>query len=287
VPRRVALVTCAELPELDEDDRLLRAELERRGVEVRPAVWDDPAVEWDGFDLAVLRSPWDYVQRRDAFLTWARGVPRLRNDADVVAWNTHKGYLRDLAAAGVPVVHTDWIEPGGDFSAPDGAYVVKPAVSAGSKDTGLYRPGDERLASGLVSRILDSGRTVMVQPYLDSVATAGETALLFFGDGDGRPRFSHAARKGPMLTGPDRGGDELFVPEEITARQPSADEIEVAEAALAAAPDGLLYARVDLIRGDDGAPVVVELELAEPSCFLGTSDGAAARFADAITARLR
>ncbi|HWR84549.1 MAG TPA: hypothetical protein VN200_01000 [Rhodoglobus sp.] len=284
---RVALVTCAELPDLDDDDRLLRAELEARGVEVAPAVWDDPAVEWDGFDLAVLRSPWDYASRRDEFVAWARAVPRLLNGAEVVAWNTHKGYLRDLAAAGVPVVETDWYEPGERFTPRDGAYVVKPAVSAGSKDTGLYRPGDEALAAGLAARILASGRTVMVQPYLESVATAGETALLFFGDGRGSPAFSHAARKGPMLTGPDRGGDELFVAEVITARQPGADELAVAEAALAAAPDGLLYARVDLIRGDDGSPVIVELELTEPSCFLSTSEGAAGRFADAISARLR
>lgn len=282
----IALVTCADLPELDPDDRLLLPELAARGIAVDIVAWDAPGADWSAYALAVLRNPWDYPPRRDEFVAWARSVPRLANPGEVVQWNTHKGYLRDLAAAGVPVVPTGWLEPGDAFEAPAGSYVLKPAVSAGSKDTGLYREGDEALAAAHARRLLEQGRTVMVQPYLASVDSAGETTLLYFADRDGVPRFSHAARKGPMLTGPDTGVDSLYVPEVITSRAPSAAELAVADAAVAAAPGGLLYARVDLLPGDDGAPVVVELELTEPSCFLGTADGAAARFAEGIAARL-
>lgn len=278
---RIALVTCAELPDLDPDDHLVIAPLADRGIEAVPAVWDDPTVDWAGFDLVVLRDPWDYVARRDEFVAWARSVPRLLNPASVVEWNTHKGYLRELAAAGVPVVATQWLEPGDAFVVPAGAFVIKPAISAGSKDTGLYTPEEEALARAHVERLLADGRTVMVQPYLEAVEDAGETALLYFAGPQGL-RFSHAARKGPMLTGPDRGVEGLYVEEQISARVPSEAELEVGALAVAAAPPGLLYARVDLIRGPGDSPVLIELELTEPSLFLRTSDAAAARFADAI-----
>ena len=285
-PSRIALVTCAELPDLDPDDRLVRAPLAALGIEAVPAIWDDPDVDWAGFDLVVLRDPWDYVARRDEFVAWARSVPRLLNPASVVEWNTHKGYLRELADAGVPVVPTEWFEPGDVFAAPAGAFVVKPAISAGSKDTGLYRPGQAALAGEHAGRLLAAGRTVMVQPYLPAVESAGETALLYFAAPDGL-RFSHAARKGPMLTGPDLGADGLYVQEQISARQPSPEELVVGDRAIRAAPPGLLYARVDLIQGPDGSPVVVELELTEPSLFLGTADGAASRFAKAIAGAMQ
>lgn len=283
---RIALVTCSALPDLDPDDRLVIAPLAGLGIEAVPAIWDDATIDWAGFDLVVLRDPWDYVERRDEFVAWARSVPRLLNPAPVVEWNTHKGYLRELAAAGVPVVPTRWLEPGDRFAPPDGDFVVKPAISAGSKDTGLYRESDAALGIAHVERLLAAGRTVMVQPYLAAVEGSGETALLYFASASGALEFSHAARKGPMLTGPDRGVEGLYVEEQIDTRRPSAAELAVGALAIAAAPAGLLYARVDLIAGAGGAPVLIELELTEPSLFLGTADDAAARFARAIASRL-
>ncbi|MEU7934027.1 ATP-grasp domain-containing protein [Micromonospora echinofusca] len=290
---RVALVTCADLPDLDPDDRLLLDPLARRGVTADVRDWADPGADWPAYDLAVLRSPWDYALRRDEFVAWASRVPTLANPADVVRWNTDKRYLAELSAVGVPTVPTSWVAPGEDWRPPatSGEYVVKPAVSAGSQDTGRYDladPHHRELAVAHVRRLSDAGRLTMVQPYLDAVDTAGETALLYLAGPDG-PTFSHAIRKGPMLTGPDLGVDGLHRPEEITARTATAAQLAVAERALAAVPGGsgrLLYARVDLIPGRDGAPVLVELELTEPSLFLGHADGAADRLADAILLHL-
>lgn len=286
---RVALVTCAELPQLDTDDQLVLEPLRTLGVDVETPVWDDPAVDWAGFDLAVLRNPWDYARRREQFLAWVRSVPRLLNPAAVVEWNTDKVYLRDLAAAGLPVVPTTWLEPGA--AAPHlpvgGEYVVKPSVSAGSADTGRYDLADQQqrgLAAAHVEKLLARGDTVMLQPYLSAVDTAGETAMLHLGG-----VFSHAIRKGPLLDGPDlRDGAPLWS-EDIAAREASEEERDVARRTLAAIPGGseqLLYARVDVIPGPDGAPVVLEVELTEPSLFLATSPGAPERLARAITAQL-
>ncbi|WP_431925183.1 ATP-grasp domain-containing protein [Micromonospora wenchangensis] len=290
---RVALVTCSRFADLYPDDRLVLAPLAARGVTVEAAVWDDPRVDWAGYDLVVLRSPWDYAPRRDEFVAWAASVPTLVNPADVVRWNTDKRYLGELAAAGVPTVPTSWVAPGDVWAPPPtpGRYVVKPTVSAGSLDTGRYDPADPThrdLAVAHVRRLTAAGRTTMVQPYLDAVDTAGETALLFVAGPDGLT-FSHAIRKGAMLDGPDLGVEGLYRPERIDARTPAGEQLAVAERVLAEVPGGpgrLLYARVDLIPGPDGAPVLIELELTEPSLFLGHADGAAGRLADAVLVHL-
>jgi glutathione synthase/RimK-type ligase-like ATP-grasp enzyme len=285
---RVALVTCAPMNGLDPDDELVVAPLKERGVHAEPAVWDDPAVDWAGYDLAVVRYTWDYYPRRDAFLAWARRVPRLANPAAVLAWNTDKRYLRDLAAAGVPTAPTTWIEPGEPWTPPaTGEVVVKPAVSGGGVDTGRYDLADaaqRRLAAEHVRRLGGSGRLVMVQPYLSAVDEHGETALLWLGG-----RYSHAIRKGALLTGPDVGVEGLYRQEEITAREPTAEQLAVAERVLATVPHDaadLLYARVDLIPDGVGDPLLLEIELTEPSLFLGTAPGAPARLAEAIAGRL-
>ncbi|MGR6320969.1 hypothetical protein Q2K19_20920 [Micromonospora soli] len=291
---RVALVTCTALPDLDPDDRLVLAPLATRGVAAEALIWDDPAVDWSGYDLVVLRSPWDYALRRDEFVAWAQSVPRLVNPADVVTWNTDKRYLAELSAAGVPTVPTAWVEPGQSWTPPadSGEYVIKPAVSAGSQDTGRYDladPEHRELAVAHVRRLAEAGRVSMVQPYLSAVDTAGETALLFLAGPDGLA-FSHAIRKGPMLTGPDLGVAALYKEERIDARTATPEQLDTAEKTLAVVPGGtdrLLYARVDLIPGPGGAPVVVELELTEPSLFVGYADGAPDRLAEAITTQLR
>jgi glutathione synthase/RimK-type ligase-like ATP-grasp enzyme len=287
----VALATCSELPDLDPDDRLLLAPLAETGIDATAVVWDDPAVDWAAFDLVVVRNTWDYPLRRDQFVAWARSVPALANPAEVIAWNTDKRYLRDLATAGVPVVPTTWVPPDEAWSPPvDGEWVVKPAVSIGSRDTGRYLlPAQRDLAAAHVARLQAAGRLAMAQPYVPSVDSYGETALIYLGGA-----YSHAIRKGPMLSGPDPqvrgadGGDVLYVEEHITPRTPTDAERAVADATLRALPfdaSGLLYARVDLLDTPDG-PIVIEVELTEPSLFVGTAAGAPERFAAAVARHL-
>lgn len=270
---RVGLATSAGFPGLHVDERLVLAPLDRLGVEAEAVRWDDEAVDWSSYDLVVVRSTWDYTGRREEFLAWAASVPRLANPAPLLTWNTDKRYLAELAAAGVPVVPTAFVAPGEAYDVPAHEHVVKPTVSAGARDTRRFAAGED--STGHAAALLDAGRTVMVQPYQAAVDAAGETALLFFLGG-----LSHAARKGPVLVPTLSSPDEV----EIVPREASPAELEVARAALAAVPhDGpLLYARVDLVPGPDGAPVVMELELTEPSLFLSQAPGAADRFAQAV-----
>lgn len=288
--RSVALATCAQLPSGDEDATLAQAALAGAGIEASWHSWDDAAVDWSTFDLVVVRSVWDYPRDRDAFIAWARGVPRLANPAAVLAWNTDKTYLREIVEAGVPVVPTEWTNPGEPVRLPGGEVVVKPSVGAGSIGAGRFGGDAHGAARAHAATLHDAGRTVMVQPYLAHVDTAGETALIYL---DGT--FSHAVRKGAMLppsavnelaTG---SSAELFVPECITAREPDAAERRLGQLVLDVVRERfgapLLYARVDVLPSADG-PVLIELELTEPSLFLGYDEGAARRFATAVARRL-
>ena len=279
------LATCAEIPAGHEDELPGVRALLDLGVRADWAVWDDPCVDWAAADLVVVRSTWDYARRRDEFLAWARSVPRLANPVDVLAWNSDKTYLQQLADASVPVVPTTWYAPGDDPVAPDGESVVKPAISAGARDTARHA-GPEAARAHAVS-LLDAGRAVMVQPYLHAIDFAGETGLVWMAD-----RFSHAFGKGALLArGTDPSGG-LFVREQVGAREASAAEREVAERALdalaAVAPvnrRALLYARVDLVPGPDGDPVLLELELTEPSLWFSADPEAAPRWARAVADR--
>jgi len=291
VQSRVALVGCRMFPGLYSDDVLLLRALIDRGVRAEAVLWDDPAADWSAYDLAVIRETWDYPARRDEFVAWAHRVPRLANPADIVEWNTDKRYLDDLAAAGVPVTPTTYLAPGAEWTAPAaGEWVVKPTVSAASQDTGRYvLPEQAGLAARHVARLHATGRTAMVQPYLAAVDTVGETSVLCTPDGTGELSFSHGIRKGPLLTGPDLGDKPGEYDEEIAPRVPSPAELALAAQALAAVPGGperLLYARVDLFPGPDGAPVLAELELTEPSLFFECAGGSADRLAEAILRRL-
>jgi glutathione synthase/RimK-type ligase-like ATP-grasp enzyme len=287
-PARVALATCSAVPDLDDDERLVIPALAALGVDAVPLVWDDPSAGWAELDLVVVRSTWDYSDRRDEFLRWGASLRGVLNPLPVLTWNTDKVYLRELAAAGIAVVPTVWIEadsPADSISLPAGDVVVKPAVSAGARNTSRYHGGEEAAARSHVERLVAAGRTVMVQPYVASVDRAGETALIFLD-----ASFSHSVRKGPLLRGDRVTEDLLWVPEEITARDAAEDELVLAERALDAVPfdrDDLLYARVDVVRGPDGTPMVLEVELAEPSLFLAYGETAATRLAAGIARRLR
>ena len=310
---RIALVTARAARDQDEDLSPLDAALRACGANVCIADWDDTAVDWSAFDLAVLRSPWDYTQRLPEFLAWAERTAaqtRLLNPLPVIRWNTDKHYLAELARAGVATVPSVFVEPGEDadaaldrFFCGDAAlsrpaatlshegrgeeFVVKPAVGAGSRDAQRYARAERADALAHAQRLLDTGRSVLLQPYLDRVDDHGETALIFF---DGV--FSHAIRKGPLLRRGEAPTRALFATEHILPRTPGPDELRVAEHTLAAIPfaQPLLYARVDLLRADQGGdasgePCVLELELTEPSLFFAHAPGSAERFAKAILAR--
>lgn len=276
---RLALATATAMDTPDADEQLLLPLLP--GAEL--AAWDDPAIDWAAFDAVVLRSTWNYTDHLEAFLAWidaVSSVTRLVNPAPVVRWNTDKRYLGALSDAGIAVVPTVYAGAGEtvDPARLEGNVVVKPTVGAGSKGAALFR-NDAEGAAAHVAALHRQGRVAMVQPYLDHVDTAGETALIYVGGA-----FSHAARKAAILSSDMSWSTGLYADEKVVPTTPTGAERELADHIIAALPDlveggeQIAYARVDLLPSSDG-PVLLELELTEPSLFLACAEGAPERAA--------
>jgi len=294
VRRAVALVSTRAARGLDDDMPPLLAAFGAAGADAEIVDWDEPAADWARFDAALLRSAWDYTERLGEFLAWIERVASLTmllNPPPVVRWNADKHYLLELARAGLPVVASSFAEAGAEAERALDEFltrqscaelVVKPAVGAGSRDTRRHARTAIPQMLAHMRRLLGAGRSVLLQPYLEGVDRHGETAVIHIGGG-----FSHAIRKGPLLPLGAAPTGALFAAEEITVREPGADELSVAQRVLAALPFGaLLYARVDLIRDAGGAPCLLELELTEPSLYFGHAPGSAQRLVAATLARL-
>jgi glutathione synthase/RimK-type ligase-like ATP-grasp enzyme len=278
---RMALVTCERPTEHDEDVDFLGPVLRRMDVDVETPAWSDPRVDWSSFDLVKLSSPWDYHERPDDFRAWlaaTAAVTNLQNPLPLLEWNVDKRYLRELADAGVPTIPTVWSEPGGEAEALRRIaelgwerVVIKPVVDLGAMNL-------VRVDADMAERLLDRyDRPVLLQPYLPTIATAGEVSLVYL---DGK--LSHALRKRPangdFRVQPLYGGTHEAI-------EPTAAATEIAERALARAPGDPLYARVDLIDDVDGSPLVIELELIEPSLYLDVAPAGAVTLAKAMLAR--
>lgn len=281
--RRIALCTWSDPSYVDPEPRQAADILRSRGHRADVVVWHDVDVDWSAYDLVVIRSTWDYFDRLDEFLAWIDRVDvesRIVNPPSVIRWNVHKGYLAELGAAGVAVLPMLVLPRGsGDVAASLaatrwGKVVVKPAVDGGARQAALGEAASADLVEH-AERIVALG-DVVVQPYARGIED-GEVSLLFFGG-----ELSHAVRKVPAV-GDYRvqalhGGSEL--PHEVTDA-----ELATAHAALALAPEGVVYARVDLVE-HDGVPTVMELELIEPDLFLRVDELALQRFVDCVEAQL-
>lgn len=262
--------------------------------------WDDPDIDWTEFDLAVVLAAWDHTDRIEEFLNWSKRVPRLVNPPNVLRWNIDKHYLQPLAEHGLPVIETTWLEPDRQWQKRDlhnrfparEEFVIKPAVSAGTMDTGRYTSTDadsRRYAIDHAKRLLDDGRSVMVQRYIPEIDSNGEISLIFL-----HGTFSHAVRKDPMLTPDDLDLADTYQPVALSPHAATPEEIDAGQQVLAFAraripgrntnSRPLLYARVDIVTRDTGQWLLMELELIDANLYTRHASGAVERFAQAIMA---
>lgn len=271
---KLRVATCMTLPEIDVDEAPLAISLAAAGMDPQLLAWDDPTVDWDLPVPTILRSTWNYALDVTGFLAWVdrvAAVAPLWNPPDVVRGNVHKRYLVELAARGVGVVPTTVVERGETFVLPAEKLVIKPEVGAGSLGARVFEPGDPAASAHLAA--LTAHGAALVQPYLTSVEGYGERSLVWI-DGE----LSHAIRKTPRFAGDD---------EKVDGPYPiAADERALAEAALGPIADRILYGRVDMARDATNRPVVMELELVEPSLFFVKQPGAADRFVAALCKRM-
>lgn len=275
---KLRVATCLTLPEVDVDAAPLAAALAAANVDATLVAWDDASADWDAPIPTILRSTWNYALDVAGFLAWIERASRaapLWNPPDIVRGNVHKRYLLELAARGVPVVPTTLVERGSttDVARVADKIVIKPEVGAGSLNARVFHVPTERAAAQAHLASITAHGAALVQPYLASVDDYGERSLVWI-DGE----LSHAIRKAPRFSGDD---------EAITGPFPIADEERaIAERALAPIADRILYGRVDLARDATGQPVVMELELVEPSLFFARGPGSAERYVAGLLRRL-
>lgn len=269
----IALASCLRLPEPDLDEELLLGSLRQAGLSAKTLGWDDPQANFKDAKLTLLRATWNYPEHPEAFRRWIDAtslVSSMQNPAEVVRWNLHKGYLLELERGGVPIVPTVLVRKGMDTSLHEicgrrgfDVVVVKPAVSAGSRKTIRVGVKDRERGEAHLRDLLLS-EDALVQPYLASVEGYGEHSLIWI-DGE----LTHAIRKSPRFDGQD---ESITGPLKILPK-----ERDLAARVLAQVPGPILYARIDLAPDDHGNPVLMELELIEPSLFFSTSPAALAR----------
>ncbi len=278
----IALATYADLPDLTADDALLIPALAERGLRARPVVWNDPGVDWSAPKVTVIRSTWDYHHQRTAFLTWAEGVASqhaLWNPLELLRWNTHKFYLRELEQRAIPIVPTLWLEQG--TSANLAALmeqhgwpkvVIKPAVSASAYATMVITTEMAQAGQAHLDQLLVTN-DMLLQPFLATVTSSHERSLIFI---DGT--YTHAIEREPALDLEPDAQDQLIVPQE--------DELLLARNILDLLPTSPLYARVDLIHDEAGTLRLMELELVEPFLWLAHAPHAVQLFADALARKV-
>jgi hypothetical protein len=276
----VRLVTSSDFADLAIDDRELLVELRSRGIPTEATVWDDPAVDWAESPVCVLRSVYDYHLRRDEFLAWTDRVSSqsvLRNGAATVRWNSHKSYLAELDAAGLPVIETAWLLAGDPVDLETlckerhwSDAIVKPAVSASAHETLKFSASDPEGAQRHAARLLGHG-DVMVQPYVEEIEVAGETSIIWLAG-----RRTHAARR------PSGLHSTIEQAREGTPLVPRPEEVALATSVYETVQPPPLYARVDMVDSAAAGLLLLELELIEPALYLRHSPAPVSIFADGI-----
>ncbi|MGY0576931.1 MAG: ATP-grasp domain-containing protein [Paraglaciecola chathamensis] len=264
-------------------DELLYAPLKQVGWDVEAVSWHDTKVDWNRFDVVVVRSTWDYQQHASAFMQCLERIDEsqavLANSLRLLTWNISKEYLKDIASQGISIVPTIWLDTF-DLAQVSAGFerfsceklVVKPCVSANADDTYLL-DREQLLNQGKNLKTVFNGRAFMVQPFIEAVVTQGEYSLFYFNG-----HFSHA-----ILKKPEQG--DFRVQEEhggsLQAVEPDEEMLTQARHTMASLPDDALYARIDLLRYKNEY-VVIEIELIEPSLYFNMDDSSPANFVEAF-----
>ncbi|REA55426.1 hypothetical protein DSL64_28095 [Dyadobacter luteus] len=256
--------------------------LQNKGLDIHAEIWDDPEVEWQKYDVALLRMPWDYHQKFEAFNNWldrieALGI-KLLNSYQTVRWNIDKHYLKEIIDAGFDVIPSVFLEKewDGNFSTifnslKSDQIIVKPCVSGGSRNTFKLNAETARgRADEIVTLLLDGA--YIAQPFMKEIED-GEWSFTFFNG-----RYSHTILKKPK-TGDFRV--QQFFGGTIDRMEPEQSLIDQAASYLPAFAQDTLYARVDGVLVD-GKFVLMELELVEPFLYLAYAQEAPENFYHAL-----
>lgn len=272
----VAILRCGKLPsfvdwevpnleELFEEDNLLLREFEARGFTARSVVWNQPDIDWNDYDIALIRSTWDYLDELEQFLEVLSQIEasscRLYNPLAAVRWNIDKHYLFDLEKWGVPVIPTvlaSSLEPDVLHRILDElqvrSVVLKPTIGLGGSHS--HRVPMAELEGRLAAQQIDyPHHAYLIQPFIESIQTEGEWSFIYF-----NRRLSHVLLKKPA---PNDFRVQGIYGGNIEPANPLPQDVLLAESVIDKLPFDLLYTRLDFVRVN-GQLSIMEVELIEP-----------------------
>lgn len=274
----VALLTCAQLPDLNPEDQLLIPELAKHQIHAKAVIWDDPTINWKEFDWLIFRNTWDYFEKEQAFNLWLDQIEHLGiktlNPITTIKQNKHKFYLRDLQQQGIVIIPTVFIDKTSNLNLSEvipthwKKAVIKPAFSGGSYQTTLFDVTDTAKINDEYKTIA-SEKELLVQEFMPQIQEFGETSFIFF-----NKKFSHCVNKKPVA------GDfrvQVQFGGQYTAVEPNMELIQKAQQIVNTFNDALLYARVDGIV-INGELHLMEVECIEPDLYFNLSTGSQTRF---------
>lgn len=270
-----------------KEDQLVQEALEAKGLRVKKVSWSNPNFDWKQCRLALFRTTWDYFHRFEAFDAWLNRLgscTETLNPIEQIRWNMDKHYLKDLANEGINTTPTVFIEPNTETSLlalhQEHGWeqtVLKPAISGAARHT--YKLNRHNLAEheGIFQELIQS-EALLLQPFQEYVLHTGEVSHMVFGG-----KYTHSvlkvAKPGDFRVQDDFGGT-------LHDYSPSEEEISFAETAVQACHPIPAYARVDVIRDNDGHLAIQELELIEPELWFRRAPNAANRLAEVIEKHL-
>ncbi|MBC8210811.1 MAG: hypothetical protein H8E21_07055 [Gammaproteobacteria bacterium] len=281
--KHCAFLTMDSLQNYHNYDALLEQPLARRGWKTQRVSWRDKTIDWNRFDVVLIRSTWDYQSDPALFLKVLQRIQRssaqLENALALVQWNINKGYLKDLQRAGFDIVPTQWPDK---FDAAELAHyfeqlqcaeiVIKPLISANADNTFRLTLKQAQQGADALAAVFEQ-RPFMLQPFMTSIIDEGEFSLFFFGG-----EYSHTVLKKPAT------GD-FRVQEEhggiLQKVEPEPDLLALATQLNQWIRPAPLYSRLDFVRSQSGF-AIMEIELIEPSLYFNLDAESPERFARAF-----
>lgn len=281
--KRCAFLSMDSLEDFYAYDSMLFEPLKAAGWLAEEVSWRKADMNWGQYDVVVIRTTWDYQQDVEGFLACLENIEAssatLLNSLKIVRWNVSKDYLKDLQEQGINIVPTQWFDA---FSLPKiqaeferlktPQIVLKPLVSANADHTYRLDPHTLIAQSDVLTSVF-AQRPFMLQPFIPAIVEEGEYSLFYFAG-----NYSHAILKQPQV------GDFRVQEEhggQLTSVQPCEQMLTAARHSLAALPEDVLYARIDLVR-HQGEFAVMEIELIEPSLYFNMDAQSPQRFVDAF-----
>lgn len=266
-----------------DERKLITEALEAKGHSVQCLSWDDPTYDWSQTRAVIFRTIWDYFERYDEFMVWLEKVKtqtQLINSYDLIQWNIDKHYLADIEEKGISIVPTAFINTGSHRMIAEVCLerdwenvVIKPAIAGSAFHTYKVRL-EERADYEELFEQLVAERDMLIQPFVESIATKGEASLMVFNG-----TYTHAilkkAKAGDYRVQDNWGGTvELY--------EPSKEEVVFAENCFKACTSMPAYGRADILWDVDGNLLLGELEIIEPELWIRNAPETAHVFAEGI-----